>query len=115
MIDYIIGLIQQMVDLPRPAIAMIAGTLGSWGVTQRIKFLIPADWQPKVRELYTQALAFLGGFFLTLVLFPWSTQPEATVAALIVGLWSPAWWNIGTTLIRMKWPAIADKLSQENR
>ena len=115
MIDAIIHALQSVVDLPQPVLAMSAGTLGSWGITQKCKFLIPEDWHAKTREAATQVFAFLTGFWITFAIFPYDNQPAASVAAFIVGLWSPAAWGIAMTLLRMKFPGLADKLSQGTR
>lgn len=115
MIDAIFAAITKIVALPQPVLAMLAGTLIAWGVTQRLKFLLPARWSAKAREVGTQALAFVIGFAATFALFPYSNLPASAFAALVVGLWSPALWNILMLVIGWKWPTLRDTLSQNIR
>lgn len=115
MIDVIVQAIADLASLPPGVIAMAAGTLASWGVTQRAKFLIPARWSPKARELTTQAIAFAAGILATSALFPAGPWMVGAVAGLLVGLWSPALWNIGMFFVGLRWPALRERLSQENR
>lgn len=115
MIDAIFRALSQVVALPQPVLAMLAGTLIAWGVTQRLKFAIPAEWSAKAREVATQSLAFLTGFLATFALFPYTNFPASLVAAFVVGLWSPALWNVSMLLIGWKWPTLRDTLSQAKR
>ena len=59
--------------------AILAGTLTSWGVTQRIKPLIPARWSGHARELATQSTAFATGAADYLVKLPDSIELIARI------------------------------------
>lgn len=109
MIDLTFDAITAITRLPPEVLAISAGTLISWGLTQRVKPLVPADWSTHARELSVQTLAFVFGALATWTLFP-TGLPGSAIAALVVGLWSPALWSISTYLIGLKWPALKDKL-----
>ena len=115
MIEALFAAIAHILALPQPVLAMLAGTLISWGVTQRLKFMLPGRWSGRAREVGTQALAFVVGFLSTLILFPYSVFPAAAFAGLVVGLWSPALWNVLMLVIGWKWPSLRDTLSQNVR
>ena len=59
--------------------------------------------------------AGITGFVTTFILFPYSNFPASLFAALIVGLWSPALWNILMFLVGLKWPEVVAKMSQGQR
>src|SRR5690606_34554450 len=92
-IDTILAAVTAVTTLPPEVLAISAGTLTSWGVTQRLKPLIPARWSGHARELATQSTAFATGAAATWLLFP-TGLPGSAIAALVVGLWSPALWSI---------------------
>lgn len=122
MIDTLVNTLAALTKLPPEVLAIAAGTLASWGITQRAKFWLPARWSSKARELATQATAFAAGFAAVFALFPagppldWFTQNVmGLVAALIVGLWSPALWNIAMFFVGLRWPLLRERLSQDNR
>lgn len=99
----------------REIIAICAGILISWGMTQRIKFAIPKKWSRHAREVATQSLAFLFGMVATIAVWPPHRGSDSIVAGLVVGLVSPAAWNIGTLIIGFKWPWLKPVLSQNVR
>lgn len=109
MIDSILATLTAITTLPPEVLAISGGTLISWGVTQRVKFWVPLRWSYHARELATQGASFVTGAAATWLLFP-SGLPGSAIAALVVGLWSPALWSIATYLIGLKWPALKDKL-----
>lgn len=122
MIDMLVRSVASLASLPPEVIAMAAGTLASWGITQRTKFWLPARWSSKARELATQTTAFVVGFGTVFALFPsgppftWMSQNmPGLVAALIVGLWSPALWNVAMFFAGLRWPGLRERLSQDNR
>ena len=115
MIQSILDTIARISGLPQPVLAIFAGTLASWGITQRLKTMIPARWSAKAREVSTQAIAFAVGFLATFALFPATNFPASFFAALIVGLWSPALWNVLMLVIGWKWPDLRDALSNPRR
>ena len=115
MIDAVFAALAKVVALPQPVLAMLAGTFIAWGVTQRLKFLLPTSWSAKAREVSTQAIAFATGMAATFALFPYSNFPASLFAAFVVGLWSPALWNVLMLVIGWKWPTLRDTLSQNVR
>lgn len=98
--------------LPPSVIAIAAGTVLSWLVTQRFKFFIPFGWSHRAREIACQTISFIVGFVATFYLWP---NKSGFVAALIVGLWSPALWSILTFIVGIRWPRLRDRLSQDVR
>lgn len=126
-------MLQQFLDWlyghEREIMAIVAGLLAAWGVTQRVKFLVPSHWSYHAREVATQGLAFIIGSMSTFLIWnsavavsedpcgQASTQLaiNAAIAGLIVGLASPAIWNIFTLVVGFKWPWMKDALSQDVR
>lgn len=122
MIEMLVRSVASLASLPPEVIAMAAGTFAAWGITQRAKFWIPARWSMAARKLTTEVVAFVTGFATVLALFPsgpptsWLDQNlVGLIAALIVGLWSPALWNIAMFFVGLRWPVLRERLSQENR
>lgn len=108
------GLLSSAAQVPRQAWAPIVGTLIAWGLTQRLKFLVPRGWTKEARELSAQSLGFATGFIGTaLVWGPWN--PLGWIAGFVVGLWSPALWNLLMFLVGKRWPKLRRRLSQERR
>jgi hypothetical protein len=104
-----------MGDGPRGVWAPLAGLLLSWSIVQRVKFLIPSHWEPKSREVMTQALGFVTGVVATGLVWssggPWDV--DAAMAAVLVGLLSPALWNILMWGIGVWSPGLREVMSQE--
>ena len=114
MIEKILALLQSAADLPRQAWAPILGLLTAWGLTQRLKFLLPAGWSPKAREVATQGTAFAIGMVITAITWG-ANNPLAWVAGFVVGLAAPAIWNIGMLVLGWWKPDLAKLLSQNVR
>ena len=116
MIEAIINAIAHALSVlqvvPREVWAVVAGTVISWGVTQRAKFLIPFELSSDVRHRATQLLAF--GVALTVTFAMWP-RLDGALAGLAVGLWSP--WSYGFAMrwIGRRWPRTRDRLSQDVR
>lgn len=111
MFELALGYVTQLLALPRPVWALVGGTLLSFAFTQRAKFAIPSTWSPHSREVGAQAAAFVSGFASTY--FIWGTaDASALIAALVVGLWSPALWSLSMLVIGWKWPEVKKLLSQ---
>ena len=114
MIAALLDYLAQASALPRPIWALVAGTLASFGITQRLKFAVPPHWSAQSREVAVQSMAFAIGFAVTF--FAWDKQStDALIAAAVVGLWSPALWNVAMLVIGWWRPALRDTLSQNQR
>lgn len=102
---------------PRALAACLAGLLMSFGITQRIKFYLPAKWSAKSREVATQLLAFVLGTGATLALWDRTTAGayDSIVAALIVGLLAPAVWNVAMLTLSWWRPELPKAFSQGDR
>ena len=113
MIDDLLNNLAAAAGLPRPVLALAAGTLAGFGFIHRIRFFAPDHWDAKAREVAVQALAFAFSFVVTY--FAWGSGTDALVGALIVGLWTPALWNI--LLVAIGWwkPELRDALRQDVR
>lgn len=117
MLDSIVSLLSSLANIPRPFWAMLGGTLVSWGVTQRLKDFVPgpARWHGHTGDVAVRAVAFVAGSLATIGL--WSlgglaSLTTAATAALIVGLWSPATWDILMMFIGWKWPQLRFNLTR---
>jgi len=108
------GFLASAAQVPRQAWAPIVGTLIAWGLTQRLKFLIPRGWTKEARELSTQTLGFVTGFLGTALVWG-PTNPMGWIVGFVVGLWCPALWNLGMYFIGRKWPNLRRRLSQNRR
>lgn len=113
MIDAALDTIATMAGLPRPVLALGAGTLAGLGFIPRIRFLAPGSWDPKSREVATQALTFALSFVVTY--FAWGSGTDALLGALIVGLWTPALWNILLVVLGWWKPELRDALRKDVR
>lgn len=118
MLDTIVSLLNALGSAPRPLWAMLGGTLVSWGVTQRLKDYVPPHWHGNTADVAVRAIAFVAGALATVGL--WSIAGAASLstavtAALIVGLWSPAAWDILTMFIGWKWPRLRFDLTRCGR
>lgn len=65
---------------------LVAGTLLSWGVMNRLRYWLTHRWRQKRREAVAQLCSFGVGCCITFWL--WPTVP-GFVGALAVGIWSP--------------------------
>ena len=108
-LDGIFGLLVQAAEVPRQAWAPVVGTLAAWGLTQRLKWALPASLSPKAREVSTQALAFAIGWVATGLI--WGT-PLGWLVGFVVGLWSPALWNVLMLFLGWWKPGLAQALSK---
>lgn len=112
-------MLQQFIDwlytYSREVLAIVAGILIAWGLTQRVKYIIPSTWSYHAREVSTQLLAFLFGMWATIAIWPKERGWDPVIAGLIVGLLSPALWSAFTLFIGFKWPEFKTKLSQNVR
>lgn len=114
MIETWLNLLKEFAALPREVWAPILGLLSAWGLTQRLKFLLPERWSPKAREVSTQTTAFLIGWVVTA--FTWDLfNPLAWVVGFAVGLAAPAIWNVGMLVLGWWKPDLAKLLSQNVR
>jgi hypothetical protein len=114
MLNSVLNYLTQIAAMPRPVWAVIGGLLISWAITLRVKFWVPAKWSAHSREVSVQALGFVSAFLSTYLLWATSTV-DALIAALIVGLLSPALWNILMLVIGWWKPGLRDALSQNVR
>lgn len=106
--------VQGLVLLPRQLWAPLLGLLAAWGLTQRLKFLLPSSWSPKAREVSTQSLAFVIGWITTgLVWGP--HDPLGWTVGFAAGLAAPAIWNVGMLVLGWWKPELAKLLSQNIR
>lgn len=120
MIETWLNLLKEAAALPREVWAPILGLLSAWGLTQRLKFLLPARWSPKAREVSTQGLAFLTGWIVTGLVFPplpmvGGPNPLGWIIGFVVGLAAPAIWNVGMLVVGWWKPDLAKLLSQNVR
>lgn len=120
MADTIGGFLSMLENVPRPVWAIVAGILVSWGVTQRVKFLIDPNLARWRRHALVQRLAFLAAAATTLLV--WSVHPnglraswDGVVAAVIVGLCAPLLWWVVIRLVGKRFPELRDRLSQDVR
>lgn len=103
-----------LVNGPREIVALVAGTLISWGLTQRLKFFVPFDWSYHAREVATQAISFALGMLATVLLWP-ELGAAALVGGIVVGLWSPALWSVLMLAVGWWKPGLKEALSQDVR
>lgn len=108
------GFLASAAQVPREAWAPVVGTLIAWGLTQRLKFLLPPTWSRHARELGTQAIGFTTGFVATALVWG-PKEPLGWITGFVVGLWSPALWNVSMFLIGKRWPRLRKHLSQDKR
>jgi hypothetical protein len=109
MIDTILAYLTKVMALPRPFWAVSAGLLISFGITYRLKNLVPANWSAHARDVAIQTMAFAIGFCATYLV--WGPPPsDALVAAFTVGLLSPALWNVLLLVIGWWKPELRDVL-----
>jgi len=109
MLEKIVSLLSSLSAVPQPIWAMLGGTLVSWGVTQRLKDYVSPHWHGQTADVAVRAIAFTAGALATVGLWSiggFASLPHAATAALIVGLWSPATWDILTMFIGWKWPRL---------
>jgi hypothetical protein len=111
-LDSFLELLKSAADVPRQAWAPLAGTLMAWGLTQRLKWLLPAKVDPKVREVATQSFAFAIGLVSTALVWGGGI---GWLVGLVVGLWSPALWNVLMLVVGWWKPSLRDALSQDIR
>lgn len=114
MIEKLLDTLVTLSQLPREVWAPILGLLSAWSLTQRLKFLLPAAWSPKAREVSTQALAFFVGMVVTAAMYG-VVNPLGWLVGFVVGLASPAIWNIGMLVLGWWKPDLAKLLSQSTR
>lgn len=114
MIEKFLDTLVTLSQLPREVWAPILGLLAAWGLTQRLKFLLPERWSAKAREVSTQALAFFVGMVVTAAMYG-VINPVGWVVGFVVGLASPAIWNIGMLFVGWWKPDLAKLLSQNVR
>lgn len=105
---------------PREIMALLAGLCVSWGLTQRLKFLVPETWSYHAREVNTQLMAFMLGFASTALVWALAADgsrrwTDAMVAGLVIGLIAPALWSVLMLIIGWKFPALKDAFSQDVR
>lgn len=120
MIEKFLDLLVTASQLPREVWAPILGLLAAWGLTQRLKFLLPDRWSAKAREVSTQGIAFLVGMVVTGLVFPplpmvGGPNPLGWIIGFVVGLAAPAIWNIGMLFVGWWKPDLAKLLSQNAR
>lgn len=107
--DSILELLKSAAEVPRQAWAPLIGTLVSWGATQRLKWMLPSRMSPKAREVSTQAIAFVVGWVGTGL--AWG-GPLGWLVGFVVGLWSPALWNVLMLVLGWWKPGLPKALSQ---
>jgi len=127
MIDNLFDYLTKAAAVPREAWAPVLGLLSAWSLTQRLKFLLPASWSSKAREVSTQATAFVIGMIVTAVVFgplpgldksqdPTSWfNPLGWAVGFVVGLAAPLIWNAGMLVLGWWKPELAKTLSQSVR
>ena len=86
--------------------APVLGTLTAWGVTQWVKRELPCG----VPDQIIKVIAFLVGFVVSAALNP---SAVGLVAAINVGLWAPAGWELFILAIGWKWPTARMALSRD--
>ena len=112
MLDWIRNALGLLDAVPAPVWAVLAAWLVSWGMTQRIKFLIPARWPSEARQWTVRTVAFVIAVMVALAVYP---GRPGLILAIVAGLWSPAAYAVAQWGIRRKWPSLADALSQDVR
>jgi hypothetical protein len=114
--ESLLSALERLTALPIQLWAIVAGTLASFGITQKLKFAVPAKWSAHAREIASQGVSFVSGFASTYLLWAGLTWDAAAfVVSLVVGLWSPALWNLGMYALGKYKPEWKEALSQQNR
>lgn len=96
-------------DIPREAWSVVGGIAAGFGLTQRIRALLPDAWDDKTHEVASQALVFIVAYAVTF--FTWGGKgDDANAAALVTALMTPALWNM--LLVAIGWwkPSLRDAL-----
>lgn len=110
--ESLLGFVNAAMEVPRQAWAPVLGLLASWSLTQRLKFLLPAAWSAKAREVSVQAIAMVIAMVVTAV--TWGlTDALAWVAGLVIGLIAPAAWSVFMLLLGWWKPELRDRLSKD--
>lgn len=104
--------IKLLLELTPQQWAPVLGLLAAFGATQRLKFLLPAEWSPKAREVSAQSIAFATGWLATALVFG---GRMGVIVGFVVGLAAPAVWNIGMLVLGWWKPTLAAILSQDVR
>lgn len=114
MLHAIFDSLSKVGEIPRPVWAIAAGLFAGFGVTQRLRKLLPDVWDDKTHEVATQALVFVVAFIVTFL--SWGTTGnDAIVGALVSGLITPAAWNVLLAVIGWYKPDLRDALMQRNK
>lgn len=110
--ESLLGFIQAAMEVPRQAWAPVLGLLASWALTQRLKFLLPAAWSTKARDVATQAIAFVVAIPITAI--TWGVADAMSwMAGVVVGLIAPAAWSVFMLLLGWWKPELRDRLSKD--
>ncbi|WNH52446.1 hypothetical protein [Stenotrophomonas oahuensis] len=109
MLSEITSALSKVNEVPREVWSVAAGILAGFGLTQRIRRLLPDKWDDKSHEVATQAVVFLVAFSVTFATWG-GKDADANVAALVTALVTPALWN--AFLAGLGWwkPALRDAL-----
>ena len=114
MIDALLDSLSKVSEVPRPVWAITAGLFAGFGVTQRLRRLLPDVWDDKTHEVATQALVFVVAFAVTFLSWG-NTGNDAIVGALVAGLITPAAWNVLLAVIGWWKPDLRDALMQRTK
>lgn len=110
--DILKGIVGLLDQVPLMAWAIIAGTVLSWGITQRIKHMIPSWCTDKARARLTELLAFTIGMGATWLLVQ---NTAGVVAGFAVGVWAPMSWKLFMTILGKWKPEWREALSGDTK
>lgn len=102
--------LSKVAEVPREVWSVLAGVAAGFGLTQRIRSLIPDVLDDKSHEVASQALVFLVSYGVTF--FSWGgADADANVVALTTALATPALWNVFLAVLGWWKPALRDALT----
>lgn len=98
--------------IPAPIIYMLISWLMSVAITQQLKFLMPLNWYPDIRNNIAQVTAFTVAFVTMFYLLPTNI---GFFLGVLVGIFSPLAYALAILFIEERWPKVADILSADVR
>lgn len=92
--------------------AMLMAWVVSVTITQPLKFILPLNWWPRLREGLTQGSAFLTAFVTCFALLP---TKMGALLGFVVGIWSPVAYYLLVRVLGRQYPWLQDILSGDVR
>lgn len=109
MLSELTATLSKVSEIPREVWSVLAGVASGFGLTQRIRTLVPDVLDDKSHEVASQALVFLVAYGVTF--FSWGgADADANVVALTTALATPAMWNVFLAVLGWWKPALRDAL-----